>query len=232
MRHTRVNDIDAYAQQLALGLLDFTNWSLEWDIVDWLIPAGMFSVTDSTPVAGIQSLASAVRGFVQCDREGRLLAVRKEFPVLPWHLSVATPDIQLPAEAATVIAGDWEDLPDNNGVWVSGMKVGVEAHVVRDGTNGNRLFAPVVNMLLTEPAANQACGEAILAETGSKQSYTMVLPVYQEIGVLEPGQIIKVLDAPYPWLGYCRSSTVSVQWLNDTEGLSIMQSAKLDRHYA
>ena len=49
------------AQQLALQALDLTGYTLDWDLTDWLVPAGAWSHS-GTPLAAVQAIVEAARG--------------------------------------------------------------------------------------------------------------------------------------------------------------------------
>ena len=226
---TQINENDANAYQLALSLLEYTGWSLNWIPVDWLIPAGVFSLVNASPMDGIKQLANAVGAFILCDKRYQVLHVTPVNPVAPWALSSATPDITLPVDAATVVAGEWIENPRFNGVWVSGQNAGVCALVRRDGTAGDVLAGMVVDPLLTVNVANRARGIAVLAESGARQPVTLTMGIHPEIGVIEPGQIVHVEDVAYHWTGVCQSNSINIAWQDD--GLMVKQNPVILRWY-
>ena len=228
--HTGINAAAANAQQLALELLLYTGWGLDWHTtVDWLIPAGVFSLVNAAPIDGIKQLANAVGAFVQADLADKTLHVRPAYPVAPWAVSTATPDVFIPVDAATVVAGEWIQNPQINGVWVSGQQAGVCALVRRTGTAGDVLAPMVLDPLLTVADANAAKGLAILAESGARQPVSLTLGIYPEIGLIEPGQIVHVGDVAYSWKGICQGVSVSIAWRED--GLDITQTPVIEHWY-
>ena len=226
---TQINDANANAYQLALSLLEYTGWTMNWYPVDWLIPAGVFSLVNASPMDGIKQLANSVGAFILCDKRYQVLHITPVNPVAPWALSSATPDITLPVDAATVVAGEWIKNPRFNGVWVSGQNAGVCALVRRDGTAGDVLAGMVVDPLLTVDVANRARGIAVLAESGARQPVTLTLGIHPEIGVIEPGQIVHVEDVAYHWTGVCQSNSINIAWQDD--GLMVKQNPVILRWY-
>ncbi|OQY55455.1 MAG: hypothetical protein B6247_07780 [Candidatus Parabeggiatoa sp. nov. 2] len=47
-------------------------FDIEWQIINWLIPAGRFTVFDQTPIEIIRRIAKAAGAIVQTTREGKL----------------------------------------------------------------------------------------------------------------------------------------------------------------
>lgn len=95
---TKTWDQPTMAQDIALEVCGSVN--LDWQIYDWLIPAGRLAVNDSTPLAVLQQLATAAGAVVEADTQGGIV-VRPEFPVSVPDWESATPDHV------------FSDLPDN-----------------------------------------------------------------------------------------------------------------------
>lgn len=228
-QRTRINAFDAYAQNIALAELDGTGFALDWQMVDWLIPAGAYSLPQVTPIEGVKRLVEVAGGFLQTHRTTKTLVAAPRYATMPWHWADATPDIVLPLDAFESLGEEWVEKPAYNGVYVAGQHHGVVAWVRRDGTDGATLAPMVAEELLTEQAANEARGAAILADTGAQRHYTVALGVYPEIGVLAPGQLVQVNDSP-AWRGLARSFSLSIQW-QDGAGLLAYQTVALERHY-
>lgn len=217
------------AQQIALQELDGTGWSLDWRIVDWTVPAGAYSVQHMTPMQALQRIVEAVGGYLQTHPTARILRVLKQYPVLPWHWGAATPDVAVPVAALQSLGTDWQEKPAYEGVYVSGQGHGVNALVLRDGAAGSVLAPMVVDALLTEPDANRARGEAILADTGVQSVESTALALDETLGVIEPGALIRVSDTD-PWTALCRSCELDISW-TEPGGLVIWQTLSLERHY-
>lgn len=226
---TRTNAEAAYAQALAAGELDGTGWALDWQMVDWLIPPGAYSLAQAAPIDAIKRLVEAAGGFLQTDRSATVLRALPRYAVPPWHWDATPPDVILPLEVLESLGSDWTEKPAYNGVYVSGQSHGVLAWVKRDGTDGAHLAPMVVDPLLTQVGANRARGEAILADTGPQESHAAALAVFPDIGILAPGQLVQVADAP-AWKGLVTAFSVAAQWQGDG-GLIIHQTATLERHY-
>lgn len=229
-QRTRTNAEPAYAQQIALAELEFTGWTLDWDIVDWLLPAGAYSLAQTTPVDAVKRIVESAGGFLQTARTDAILRALPRYAVMPWHWGDATPDVILPADAFEAMPSNWNEKPAYNGVYVSGQNHGVNALVKRDGTDGATLAPMVVDALLTHSDANRARGAAILADTGNQEDYAVTLGVYPETGVIDPGNLVQVTEGASSWKALAKGFDLDVQW-RDPDGLTVLQTVVLERHY-
>lgn len=151
------------AQQLAGDQLP-SGWTLTWDLVDWLIPAGAWVWDRMTPISAIQAIAAAAGGIVIPGRNARTLTVQARYPVLPWEFGAATPDLTIPAAAITGLS--LSSTPDTqaNAVYVHGGSVGgILARVLLDGSAGDRVAPTVHDALITHADAARGRGGRILA---------------------------------------------------------------------
>jgi hypothetical protein len=80
-------DYFAQASDIAEELLP----GVDWQVVDWGIPAYRLGVQDSTPIDTVQVLAAAVGAVVESDIDGSL-HVRSLFPVSVPNYGTTTPD--------------------------------------------------------------------------------------------------------------------------------------------
>lgn len=185
------------AQQAALAAITATGlplgWSLGWHITDWLLPAGLWQHQGS-PMSAVQRIAEAAGAYVQTDRLLKVLHVRHRYPESPWDWGDVTPDVVLPIGAALRESVEFVDKPAYNEVYVSGQAVGVNGHVVKVGTTGGLLAAPVVDDLITHADAARQRGRAILGDTGRQQRISLSLPINEDTGLLSVGQFIDVTE--------------------------------------
>lgn len=226
-----LSDAPYTAQQLAAQALDLTGVALDWDIDDWLIPAGAWSHA-GTPLAAVQAIAEAAGGYVNSHRSAATLLVRHPYPTLPggipggpWNWGGAFPaDVELAPDSIITSAIERKDGPAINGVYVSGANQGVLAHVKRGGTAGNVLASMITDPLITATEAAQQRGLSVLGAAGAKHMVQISLPILtgpSQPGVLDVGQLVQINEST-PWRGRVRS--VSVQ------GKAARQSIQLERH--
>ncbi|MBF0295682.1 MAG: hypothetical protein HQL96_10885 [Magnetococcales bacterium] len=74
------------------------NETIEWELVDWLIPAGRLEFHDATPLDVVKTIAEAAGGRIESTPEGRL-RVRHRFPVAVPAWATAPVDHVLTDEA-------------------------------------------------------------------------------------------------------------------------------------
>lgn len=219
------------AQQIAAAALEYTGWTLDWQMVDWLIPANVFSCHEQTPLQIIKTLAEAGGGFVQSDMESKTLIVKPRFSVMPWDWETATPDIIIPENMMTHINGEWTPRPAYNAAFVSGTVAGgISMKLTRSGTAGDAAAGLVTNPLFTATEVCLAAGKKILAESGKWMKVSCGLPVMttpEVPGVLFPGMLVSVTGVN-PWRGMVASVNVTASW---QRSLVVRQAVELWRYY-
>jgi len=72
----------------------FDDYNVEWNIIDWYIPPGTYSVSDATPLGIIEELATVAGGIRQSKLNGDL-EIRKEYPIDVSDYDTETPDVYL-----------------------------------------------------------------------------------------------------------------------------------------
>lgn len=202
----------ATAQQLAVQALEFTGVGLDWQIADWLVPAGAWSF-QGTPLQAVLRVAESVGAVVRSHPTAEQLIIAPRYPVLPWHWASATPDVRMPA---AVIATDElrpEPRADYNAIYVTGGSVGgVQGHVVRSLSARDKLAPSVQDDLITHADAARMRGQWALAASGNKLLQTISMPVLTggtNPGIVRPGQLLEVLDTDGTWRGLVRGVNVS-----------------------
>lgn len=169
-------------------------WAVDWRIEDWLVPAGAWSHQGSY-MAACTAIATAAGAFIQPDPVNKVLRVRKRVPVKPWELSGATPDLELPMAAVVKESVKWIQLPVYNSIHISGSSIGgVNGHVRRTGSAGDIEAPMIVDALITSEIAVRQRGIAELANTGPSAVYSLAFPVFPEVGIIDPGTVIRYVD--------------------------------------
>ncbi len=198
------------AQQLVAGALEFTGTALDWGIVDWLVPAGAWSIT-GTPLQAALRVADSVGAVVRSHRTDQQLVFAPRYPVLPWEWDAAVPDVQMPADIITTDGLDPDPRPAYNAVYVSGQAQGVLGHVRRAGTAGDLLAPQVTDALITHADAARQRGIAVLGAAGNKLAHRMTLPFLTggtNPGPVLPGYLIEVADIGHTWRGLVRGISI------------------------
>ncbi len=211
---TFVNDEERTAQQLMNDAL-MTNgvslgWDVDWQIEDWLVPAGVWNHQGSY-MSAASAIAAAGGAFIQPDPVAQTLRVRARYPVAPWDWAGATPDLELPSESISKEGISWADMPQYNAVYVSGTTTGgVLGYVKRTGTAGDLLAPMISDALITAAAAARQRGIPVLANTGRVATYSLSLPVLEESGIIDPGTLLRYVDNGNPTVGVVKSVSVNV----------------------
>ena len=206
--------------------LQFTGLTLDWQVTDWLVPAGVWSFT-GTPMAALRRVADSIGAVVQCPRTGDVISIRPKYPVLPWQWAAAAPDITLALDPLTSEGYERADKPAYEGVYVSGQAQGVLALVKRTGTAPSLLMASVTDQLITHLDAARQRGESMLGGAGPQASMSLTLPVLTgvgEPGVIDVGKLVLVNDPAGAWKGRVRSVSVRA------DQTTVRQSITLERH--
>lgn len=203
---------DATAQQLAVQALEFTGVGLDWQIADWLVPAGAWSF-QGTPLQAVLRVAESVGAVVRSHPTAEQLIIAPRYPVLPWHWAEAVPDVQMPA--AVIVTDELRPEPraDYNAIYVTGGSVGgVQGHVVRTLSARDKLAPAVQDDLITHADAARMRGQWALAASGNKLLQTISMPVLTggtNPGIVRPGQLLEVADTDGTWRGLVRGVNVS-----------------------
>ncbi|MEW6487662.1 MAG: hypothetical protein AB1578_07080 [Thermodesulfobacteriota bacterium] len=203
-------------------------WTLDWDTVDWLVPAGAWSYHDLTPLQALARVAGAVGAGVQSDRELKAVRVLPRYPVSPWAWAAADPDTTLLDALVPSLALRWEERPGWQGVYVSGEAQGALVRVRRTGTDGMPNHPLVVDALTTHVDAGRERGRQVLARAGKWATVTVelpILPIPQEPGLLTPGQLVEVADGVATWKALVVSCRV------EAGRPRVRQTVDLERYY-
>jgi hypothetical protein len=220
------NSADISAQQIADQSVLYTGWTIDWQLTDWLVPAGAWSHR-GTPMTQLTTLAEAVGAVVQSAPQTKSLSLIKRYPVLPWNFLETVPYAQIPPDIVLNMAVKWLKKPAYNAVYVSGEGQGVTARVIRAGSAGDNNAPMKVNPLLTHSDAARMSGESILADTGAQGDVSLTLPIEGMVGMIPPGKLIEITE-PDAWLGLTRGITINA---NFSFGLTVRQQLDIERHY-
>lgn len=209
---TWLGQVDATAQQIAASALDYTDVTLDWQIPDWLVPAGAWS-HQGTPLQAVLRVAESVGAVVSSHRTAEQLIVTPRYPDLPWDWASATPDVRMPAAVIVTDSLQPQPHPEYNAVRVLGGAVGgIKGDVVRRLSARDKSAPQVQDNLITDQVAARQRGGVVLAASGNKLQHVMTMPVLTggtNPGILQPGQLLEVADTDGTWRGLVRGVSVS-----------------------
>jgi hypothetical protein len=206
------NDTAMTAQQ-ALNETMTTNgvpigWTLDWQIEDWQIPAGIWS-HNGTWIDAAKRIAEAGGAYVQSHDTDQVLQILPRYPIAPWNWGDATPDIQLPEDVVEVEGIEWQEKADYNAVWVHGGDQGRADRIIRGNSGGTNPAPTIVDDLATDAAMTRQRGLALLGDTGKQAQISLRLPVLPETGMIRPGTLVEYLEQGTTRRGLVRSLSIS-----------------------
>ncbi len=200
------------AQQLALEALSINGagigWSIDWQLQDWLVPAGAWTFRGQY-IDAINDIAGAAGGYVQPHPTDAVLRILPRYPSAPWAWADVTPDFEIPADVAEVEGTEYLDKPAYNRVFVGGIGSGVFGPITRAGTAGDVIAPQVTHALITDATAHRQRGLAELADAGRQELVKLNMQVLPETGVIVPGKFIRYLGEQTV-MGIVRG--VSIDW--------------------
>lgn len=90
----RAKNIDYTQEQTMLAkdlVEDIIGTSVQWDALNWFIPAFRFSITNASPIRAAKKVVDAIGAVMEVNPDGTL-KVRSKYPVAIWNLETVTPD--------------------------------------------------------------------------------------------------------------------------------------------
>lgn len=218
---------DRNVQQLIQRELP-NDWSIDFGLDDWIVPANTFSYSKKSPIEAINSLVGSAGGFVQSDRVNKKLLIKKRYPVSMWDMAKTTPNIEMPEAFTLTLASSEQYAWEENSVYLSGGTKGVLANVKRTGTSGNKPLPMIVDPLFTDPIICRQRGIAELSAAMSRYDQRLSMGLSADLGgIIEPGLIVKLTDGEEPWIGL--STSVEIRSSFSGDGLSVRQNVGFER---
>lgn len=204
--------VGAMTQQLALDALAtngvLSNWAIDWQVPDWLVPAGVWS-HQGTPISAICRIAEAAGGYVQSAPAGGRLMVLPRYLAAPWAWDSLVPDIELPADVVRQEGIEWVSKAIYNRAFVSGTTAGgVLGRVTRAATAGDLVAPMITDALCTDVMAARARALPVLSDVGRQAMVQLRLPVLAQTGAIVPGKLVQYVDGDLTRLGMTRSLSI------------------------
>lgn len=218
---TRYNSESRTARQLLEDVLTENGvsigWAVDWQITDWLVPAGAWSHQGSYIDAAVR-IAEAAGAVIQPHPTDQTLRVLHRYPAAPWEWPDATPDIALPEDVVTVEGFEWADKPRYDAVYLAGS---ILAHVKRAGTSGGVVAPMVTDPLITHADAGRQRGRSVLGDVGRQAQIRLALPVLEETGIIQPGTLIQYTEQGTSHRGITRAVDVQCGWPAITQTITV-----------
>lgn len=196
-------------------------WGVDWQMIDWLVPAGVWSHNGSY-IGAVNNVARAAGGYVQPHASAQTLRLANLYPTAPWEWATTIPDFELPADVMVQESIAWKENARYDRVYVSGASDGgVAGMVTRAGTAGGVVAPMVVDPLITHVDAVRQRGLSLLATAGRQAMVGLSLPVLAETGVIVPGKMVRYVDGGVTRTGITRGVQVTVDMPEITQRIEV-----------
>lgn len=209
------------AAQLADAALAGTGFTSNWQLTDWLVPSGVYSVSNQTPIQQLLTIAAAAGGTVQSAMSATTISLQPRYAAMPWEWGGATVEATLPSYQSKRTS--FEARPQYSGVYVSGQSQGVICFVKRSGSDGSDQPQMQTDALITATEAGLAKGKRILADSGPRSVESIVAPLFDNPGLLKPGMLIDVVDGGSTWRGMVNSCRISAQRPTVSQSIDVLR---------
>lgn len=217
------------AAQIVTAELTGTGFILDWQTVDWNIPAGVHNYQDKTPLGAILSVVNSVGGVIIPDNLTDKLTVKPYYPVSPWNWYDAEimPDRTMSENQFFTIDNEAVPVENPDGVFVYGEEKGVGVQAVRQGKPGTALLPDIVDKYITQNAAGQERGRIEVARNSYIEKVPMTTYV-DENGIIMPQDLIEfTTQEGDKWRGMVSQVSIACQRV----GTALAQQIIVDRFY-
>lgn len=177
------------ARQIADQALNYTGFTLDWQTVDWPVPANTFSYQSQSPIQVVQQVASSVDAWLLPDPVAPTITAVPRYPLSPWKWA----DEDADSLAESLISVDsLASKPGRqyNAVTIYGGANGVLVNVKRAGSAGDLMLGDIQDNLITDVTAGQERGRNALGRTGRWAEYQTTLQQAPGVPRYLPGDLI------------------------------------------
>jgi len=213
------------AHQLAENELAGSGWAIDWQTIDWLVPAGALSYSQMTSSEVIRHIAEAVGAVCQADMSARVIHVLPRHAITSWQWATSSANIELTESAILEMSRRHEPRPDYNAVYAMGQSEGgVIVRCFRSGTAGDLIAPQSVHPLITDVSAGRERGRIELSRAGTWESVQIAMPLAPPaVPLILPGSLIRVTGSVDTWTGLTTGVAL------DISRPDIMQSLTIER---
>jgi hypothetical protein len=208
-----------------------SGWSIELvQVPDFVIPAGVCSVSGKTPLDAVAELAGLVGCMVDPDEDNSTLRILPRWTYTPWSMAAATADVNLHDAVIFNHSEQTERGQQCNAAWVRGEQQGVSVEVRLNGTAGDEPTDDISNMLIVDTQAARLAGTNAIADSGTKRRVSINTTVMADLPPLRPGQLIGITWRGEVYKALCDTVTISASM--SSSGLTVRQNVGLIRQGA
>jgi hypothetical protein len=221
------------ASQLATAQLTPYGWTLLWNTVDWLVPAGGFSFADLAPIDALAKLAASVGAIMVSDPSAMKMTVQPEYPVSPWSWPDASPYAIIPASILTTGGGSWKGGINADGIYVYSENDGYGALVLIDGTDGAVQIPMIVERLLVNVTPVRERARIELARAGRIKTEIRSIPLFPapaSPGLIPMGSLLTINDSSTEsWKGQVKNISINADRAGSA--ISVRQTLQIERQF-
>ena len=211
-------------QQLGEAALDNTGWTLDWQLPDWLVPAGRYQ-SWNTPIGALIRLAQTTNDGLYTDPTLQVMRTMPRWPVASWLIDGEVVDILIPEAAIITLSQSPVYSQPLNGVYVSGTSHGALALVKIAGTDGAlQPSEPIVNELLCDVDGVAARQRGLNALSDSGSGFTMDAETLfnpPTFPLVPPGLVVSIAGMKGVSRSVRISATVSEKGLKVNQGIGL-----------
>lgn len=228
---TRTQTAARNANQLADEELTDTGYTLDWQGPTWLVPGGLWSYADQSPLDALRSIAEACGCVLQAHQTDPVVRIIPAFKARPWVWAITAPDVDITDDYVLERSTGTAMGVRHNGVEVRGETTGgIRGEVKITGTDGAIALPQVSHPLITAYAAAESRGIYELAKIGPIGRVAIELPLFgpsTEPGLVLPGMLARLSGE---LMTRALGVTIQAAW-TDGGGLYVRQSLELERHF-
>lgn len=219
------------ARQICEAQLINTGWVIDWQIVDWVIPANVCSWQTRDPIGVIRQIIGAVGALVQTDPHQKVLRIMSRYPVSPHKWQSTDTAATLPGDLIKSLGSEYSRKPRYNRAIVAGVSDGVLVTGTLDGTAGDILAPQVIDNLITHVDAGQERARIEIAKGGQREDIRTATWLTRKgeagPGLLLPGQLLAVDDPADPFRAQIDGTQINA--VSTEEKLTVTQTLHLER---
>ena len=185
-----VSTSDELTQQLVNDAFGYSGFTITWDALDWVVPAGLLAYENKDPMGVAAQICEAGGMFILPGRYDKSFTVRSRYPITSWHWN----DDDTPVASHIGInqminaSARFQAGVDYTKVYVGGTEQGNTVGCTRDGTAGDSQAPAITNPLLATDDAATERGRVELSKAGSRIFNTYVTPL---VAVTESGMRLR-----------------------------------------
>jgi|GEM_PF-2975654 len=183
--------------------------ALDWRPPTWRVPRDTHTYRQRTPLQALQQIATGLGLALYTPPAGDRIVVhrRSPRPVHQWRSAEGVR--RIPISYITDAEGEWEDEPRYAVAWVQGTTAqGVTVRGYREAWDhpeeGARATSAKSSPIITTREAGRERARAELDASGPKLIDTITMPLADETGLAEPGELLCIYDGAAELTGLVR----------------------------